>query len=497
MSPVSSRGTVDVALVGGGIMSATVGTLLRQLEPGWSIEVFERLDDVALESSGALNNAGTGHSALCELNYTPERPDGTVDVSRALGINAQFQVSRQLWAALVERGCLPAPGAFIHEVPHVSFVRGQEDAAFLARRFAALRDHPLFEGMEHSSDRRVLHEWMPLVMEGRDPAEPVAATRARHGTDVDFGALTRGMLATLARTGPGAIRLRHEVRDLRREDGGWRLAVRDRAAGATRDVRARFVFLGAGGRALTLLLRSGIPEARGYGGFPVSGMWLVCTNPAVIARHDAKVYGKPRLGAPPMSVPHLDTRVVAGRRGLLFGPYAGFSTKFLRRGSYLDLFASVRPGNVVPMVLSAAHNLRLLDYLVREVLQSPEGRVRTLREHYPGARAEDWRLSVAGQRVQVIHEDPATHTYLQFGTDVVCSADGTLSALLGASPGASTSVSIALDLLRCSFPERFAGGEWRGRLQAMIPSFGRSLHDDPGLCRRVRRATAEVLGLER
>jgi malate dehydrogenase (quinone) len=489
-------GTVDVVLVGGGIMSATLGALLKELQPGWSIEVFERLDDVAQESSHVFNNAGTGHAALCELNYTPQRPDGSVDVSKALKINEQFGVSRQFWAHLVRQGGLASPRAFISAVPHISFVRGDEDVAFLQRRSAALRGHPLFEGMEYSHDRRELAEWMPLVMTGRDPGEKVAATRAQHGTDVDFGALTHGLLGAMRRAGGVGLHLRHEVRDVRRAtDGSWRLGVADLGGGTSREVRARIVFLGAGGRALPLLLQSGIPEARGYGGFPVSGMWLVCSNPAVIERHHAKVYGKARVGAPPMSVPHLDTRMIAGRKGLLFGPYAGFSTRFLKSGSYLDLPRSVRPGNVAPLVLAAAHNVSLMGYLIGEVLQSPGGRLRALREYYPEARAGDWELRVAGQRVQVIHRDPETGTYLQFGTEVVHSADGTLSALLGASPGASTSVSIVLELLQRCFPQRFATEAWQARLSAMIPSFGRSLPDDPALCRRVRRETGEALGL--
>ena len=477
-------------------MSATVGALLKELEPGWSIEVFERLDDISLESSHVYNNAGTGHAAFCELNYTPQRPDGSVDVSKALTINELFQVSRQFWAYLVSRGHFTTPREFINAVPHVSLVRGDADVAFLQRRCEALCRHPLFEGMEYSQDRGQLAEWMPLVMDGRDPAEKVAATRAAAGTDVNFGALTHGLIRAMNRAGDLRVHLQHEVRDLkRRPDGGWRLTIKDLATGDTKHVGTRFVFLGAGGRALPLLLNSGIPEARGYGGFPVSGQWLVCVNPEAIARHHAKVYGKAQVGAPPMSVPHLDTRIVDGQKTLLFGPYAGFSTKFLKQGSYFDLPYSVRPGNVVPMVMSGVHNLSLVKYLVREVLQSSERRFRTLQEYYPTAKAEDWELRVAGQRVQVIHKDPKAGTYLQFGTEVVNSADGTLSALLGASPGASTSVAIVVELLARCFPQQLATPGWQAKLRQMIPSFGRSLPDDPALCRRVRQETSEVLGL--
>jgi malate dehydrogenase (quinone) len=489
---------VDAVLVGGGVMSATVGALLKELEPSWSIDVFERLDDLALESSHVFNNAGTGHSAFCELNYTPQRPDGSVDISKALVINELFEVSRQFWAHLVSQGHFATPRDFINPVPHVSFVGGDRDVAFLRRRFDALADHPLFEGMEYSNDRGELAEWMPLVMTGRNPAEDVAATRARAGTDVNFGALTRGLFRAMNRAGGVTVHLQHDVKDLGRlPGGGWRVRVKDLATGESQHIGARFVFLGAGGRALPLLLNSGIPEARGYGGFPVSGLWLMCLNPAVVARHQAKVYGKPRVGTPPMSVPHLDTRVIEGQKGLLFGPYAGFSTKFLKLGSYLDLPYSVRPGNIVPMIMSAVHNVPLVRYLVREVLQSSGRRLEALREYYPEGRPEDWELRTAGQRVQVIHEDPKTGTYLQFGTEVVNSADGTLSALLGASPGASTSVAIVLEVLAKCFPLRLATDAWQATLRRMIPTFGQSLPADRNLCRRVRCATSDVLDLPR
>jgi malate dehydrogenase (quinone) len=488
---------VDAVLVGGGVMSATVGALLKELQPGWTVEVFERLHDIALESSHVYNNAGTGHSAFCELNYTPQRPDGSVDVSKALKINELFELSRQFWAYLVSQGHFTTPREFVNAIPHISFVRGEADAAFLRRRYEALCTHPLFEGMEFTEDVGRMAEWMPLVMAGRDPAERVAATRARAGTDVNFGALTHGLFRAMARAGGVRLHLQHDVKNLSRlPDGTWRVTVKDLSTGRTCHTRSRFVFLGAGGRALPLLLNSGIPEAQGYGGFPVSGQWLVCLNPDVVARHHAKVYGKAQVGAPPMSVPHLDTRIIEGQPTLLFGPYAGFSTKFLKLGSYFDLPYSVRPGNIVPMIMSGVHNIGLVKYLVREVLQTSDRRLQALHDYYPGARAEDWELRVAGQRVQVIHKDPKTGTYLQFGTDVVTSADGTLSALLGASPGASTSVAIVLQLLERCFAQQLKTASWQAKLREMIPTYGVSLPDDPALCRRIRRATGEMLGLE-
>ncbi len=488
----------DVVLVGGGIMSATLGSLLRELQPDWTIEVFERLKDTAMESSHVSNNAGTGHSAYCELNYTTERADGTIDISKALKVNESFEVSRQYWSHLVEKGCFSSPQEFITSVPHISFVRGARDVAFLKKRHEALCRHPLFEGMEYTEDHKQMAEWMPLVMAGRECGETVAATRSLQGTDVNFGALTHGLFAFMQRSEKVRLRTRHEVLTLRRGQGGlWELKVKDLHTGEVFPVRARRVFLGAGGRALTLLLKSGIPEGRGYGGFPVSGMWLYCSNREVIEKHHAKVYGKAQVGTPPMSVPHLDTRRMAGQKALLFGPYAGFSTRFLKTGSYLDLPLSVRPGNFVPLLMSAGTNFGLVRYLIQQVLQSPRDRFRALEEYYPEAQSRDWSLRVAGQRVQIIHKDPKTGTYLQFGTEVVHSADGTLSALLGASPGASTSVAISLELLERCYPAFFRSGPWPERLAGMVPTFGKSLPEDPELCRKVRRSTSEVLGLPR
>jgi malate dehydrogenase (quinone) len=465
----SAEQPVDVVLVGAGIMSATLATLISELEPTWRIEVVERLDGVARESSDAWNNAGTGHAALCELNYTPERPDGSVDITKAVTINEQFALSRELWDHLHETGRLPDDG-FRSAVPHLTFVRGAQDVDYLRRRYEALRAHPRFAGLEFTDDPATIADWAPLVMADRAEGEPVAATRAADGLDVDFGTLTRHLVDDLVARGV-RVHLQHEVTGLRRRpDGTWRLRLRDRAWNAPRRRRtldARFVFIGAGGGALRLLQRSGIPEIRGYGGFPISGQFLRTTNPELVAAHRAKVYGKAAVGSPPMSVPHLDTRVVAGTPALMFGPYAGWSMKFLQQGSWTDLLRTVRPGNVVPLLAVAVHNLDLVRYLVTEVLASREARLRTLRGFMPTARGRDWELISAGQRVQVIKRGPGGGV-LEFGTELVTGADGSIAGLLGASPGASTAASAMLDLLGRCFPERAA--DWRPRLEAMMPS---------------------------
>lgn len=485
---------VDVALVGGGIMSATLGVLLKRLQPDWHFQLFERLDRVAAESSEAWNNAGTGHAGNCELNYTAERPDGTIDCHKAFRINEQFDWSLQCWASLTGEGILQ-PAEFLHTVPHLSFVSGAENVGFLKKRHAALTESHQFAGMVFSEDPARLREWLPLLMEGRTEDEPLAATRIDRGTDVDFGALTRQLIAWLDRQPDTGVFLRHEVVDLQRDAlaGFWHLKVRDESSDETYLIRARFVFIGAGGGALELLNDSGIPEADGYGGFPISGQWLRCTNPEVIGRHQAKVYGKAAEGTPPMSVPHLDTRVIGGRKELLFGPFAGFSTKFLKKGSYFDLIRSLDSDNLIPMLQAGWDNVPLTRYLIGQVLQSAEDRLDALREFYPEARADDWKLEIAGQRVQVIRDDEARGGVLEFGTEVVHAADGSLAALLGASPGASTAVAVMLEVLEACFPSRWP--EWQGVLRQIIPSLGVSLRKDEALWRRMHDWTGEVLGI--
>jgi malate dehydrogenase (quinone) len=462
--------TVDVVLIGAGIMSATLGTLLRKLDPRLRVEIFERLERAAAESSDAWNNAGTGHAGYCELNYTPERPDGSVDAKKAFLIAAQFAQSRELWRALVASGDLPSEQRFVREVPHVSFVWGDDGVRFLEARYAALSRSPLFSGMEFTTDPREIADWAPLVMDGRDETVPVAATRVAHGTDVNFGALTRHLVETLDAKPGVRLHLSHEVCTLTRDGDAWRIEVRDLATGEERELRARFVFIGAGGYSLTLLQASGIPEAAGYGAFPVSGQWLRCTNREVIARHAAKVYGKAEVGAPPMSVPHLDTRWIQGEKELLFGPYAGFTTKFLKQGSWLDLLRSVGLDNVGAVVNAGLENLDLTRYLVGQAMLSVEERVELLRAYLPTAQADDWEVQVAGLRVQIIKADGQGRGELKFGTEVVTSADGSIAALLGASPGASTAVSIMLELLARCFPERWASADWRARLARWLPS---------------------------
>jgi len=486
---------VDVLLIGGGIMSATLGVWLNQLEPGWSIRMVERLDQVALESSNGWNNAGTGHSALAELNYTPEKK-GKVEIAKAVEINEAFQVTRQFLASQVKNGVLKDPKSFINYTPHMSFVWGDENIAYLKKRYEALKASPLFAGMEFSTDPAQLKKWVPLMMEGRDPNQRVAATWSPLGTDVEWGEVTRQYVAHLRQQKTFRLDLSTEVQGIvKNPDGSWRVTARNLKDGSREAVDAKFVFIGAGGGALHLLQASGIPEGQDYAGFPVGGSFLINENPDVATLHLAKAYGKASVGSPPMSVPHLDTRVLGGKRVILFGPFATFSTKFLKEGSYFDLLTSTTTSNVWPMMKVGLDEYPLVEYLAGQLMLSDDDRLAALREYFPHARKGEWRLWQAGQRVQIIKRDADKGGVLKLGTEIVNAQDGSIAALLGASPGASTAAPIMLQVLEKVFARNVATPEWQAKIRAIVPSYGARLNDDPEKVAQAWAYTSEPLQL--
>lgn len=486
--------TADVILIGAGVMSATLGSLLKELAPDWKITIFEQLEKPGEESSNEWNNSGTGHSALCELNYTSEKTDGSIDISKAITINEQFQLSKQFWSYLVNNNQISNPHDFIMSLPHMSLVHGEDDVTFLKKRFEALSNNPLFQGMEFSDDPEKLKEWIPLIMKDRTVDQPIAATKIDSGTDVNFGSLTRKLLDNL-KSQNVAIKYNHTVDDIERtEDGSWEVKVRNFERGTLECHTAKFVFIGAGGGALPLLQKTDIPESKHIGGFPVSGEFLVCNNPEVVEQHHAKVYGKAAVGAPPMSVPHLDTRYMGGKKTILFGPFAGFSPKFLKTGSNMDLLNSVKPNNAFTMLAAGAKNIPLTKYLVQQLMLSREQKIEALQEFIPDAKSEDWDIVTAGQRVQVIKDtDGGGKGTLQFGTELISSGDGSVAALLGASPGASTAVHIMLDIFKQCFPEQLEA--WEPKIKEMIPSYGKSLAENPALTEEIHKTTAQALGI--
>ncbi|MCW0331636.1 malate dehydrogenase (quinone) [Pantoea ananatis] len=485
----------DVLLIGGGIMSASLGTLLEELQPGWKQIMVEKLDGVALESSNGWNNAGTGHSANMELNYTPERADGSIDVTKALEINEAFMISRQFWSSQVKDGVLNNPRSFINSTPHMSFVWG-DNVDYLTKRYAALQKTVLFQGMKFSTDHKQIAQWAPLVMEGRDPQQKVAATWTPVGTDVNYGEITRQLIGSLKKNDNFRLETSSEVTDFKRNsDNSWHVTIKDAKNGGERTVDAKYVFIGAGGGALKLLQKTGIPEADNYAGFPVGGSFLVTENSAIADRHLAKVYGQASVGAPPMSVPHLDTRYLDGKRVVLFGPFATFSTKFLKNGSLFDLLSTTTTHNFMPMTHVGMDNFDLVKYLIGQVMLSDDDRFASLKEYYPEAKKEDWKLIQAGQRVQIIKKDADKGGVLKLGTEIVTDQQKTVAALLGASPGASTAAPIAINVMQKLFPEQFKSAEWQEKIRKIVPAYGQKLNDNPALTQQVWDETAATLQL--
>ena len=481
----------DVVLIGAGIMSGTLGTLIKEILPEQSITIFEAQNAVATESSNEWHNAGTGHSALCELNYTAGKADGSIDITKALNINEKYQLSLEMWSYLVAKGDIENPVQFIRKLPHMSFVQGEKDVNFLRKRFEALAQHPLFEGMQFSDDRETLAKWIPLMMQNRQGNAPLAATLIERGTDVNFGELTRKLFKNLQKQGC-ELKLGHRVQNIQKTTEGWTLTVKD-SSDQILQHSCKFLFIGCGGGTLPLLQKTGIKEGKHIGGFPVSGIFMICRNPEIVEKHHAKVYGKAKIGAPPMSVPHLDTRFIEGKKSLLFGPFAGFTMKYLKHGSQLDFPLSFKPDNFATMVIAGIKNIPLTNYLIKQALLNKEQRMAELREFYPEAKSEDWDVIIAGQRVQIIKDLANERGALCFGTEVITSEDKSVAALLGASPGASTSVDAMLSVFSKCFVEKHP--ELQVKLKQIVPSYGEKLRDKPELIHEIRSKAEKWLGV--
>ncbi|CUU39978.1 MULTISPECIES: malate dehydrogenase (quinone) [Helicobacter] len=482
----------DIVLVGGGVMSFTLAAMIKELQPSAHISVYEMLEDVALESSMCWNNAGTGHQSFCELNYTPKKADGSIDITKAVSINQQYELSKEFWAYCVRVGILKEPKTFLNPVPHLSFVV-DDIVSFLKQRYETLKTCPLFSNMHYSEDRDQIKQWAPLLLEGRDDKQSIAVTYMEEGSDVNFGEIVRQFKDKLSQKDGFDVYVNHKVCDINKDGNAWLLDVLDKQNGTKKQVKTKFVFLGAGGGSFPLLQKSGIPEGRGYGGFPVGGLWLVCKNRDIIDKHHAKIYGKASIGDPPMSVPHLDTRIINDKKELLFGPYAGFNTKFLKHGSFFDFPLSMRANNLLPMIQAGIDNVPLTVYLIKQILMLDRQRMKKLNVFIPAAEFKDWRAMFAGQRVQIIKKDANGRGSLQFGTEVITSQDGTLAALLGASPGASTVVNIMLQVLERCFGDKMNSSDWREKLTQMVPSYGRSMEENITRFNECRSKTAETL----
>ena len=488
-----SANTYDAILVGAGIMSSTLAVLLHELEPELRLLLVERLPSAGLESSCAKNNAGTGHAANCELNYTPSQEDGSISTSKAFQINKSFEQSLEFWASLTEKGKL-IPKTFLNKLPHISLVFGDKDISLLKKRFSELSSHAAFAQMEFTEDHGELKNWIPLIMEGRKQSEKIAATRIQRGTDIDFGNLTRSYINQIEEANSIEINYSTNVENLQQDnEGDWYLSL-EGGVKNNRIVRSKFVFLGAGGGALTLLQKSRIPEGLSYAGFPVSGKWLICEEEKSTKTHNAKVYGNAAVGAPPMSVPHLDTRWIDGKRSLLFGPFAGFSSNFLKYGSKLDLFRSIKATNLFSMLQAGFGNIDLGKYLLNQLTQTNEDRIETLKRFLPMVSPNDWKLSIAGQRVQIIKQT-SKGGVLKMGTEVVTSSDGSLAALLGASPGASTAVTIMLEVLNRCWSEKMKSSKWKNKMLELFPSLGSDINSNQEALLAIRKRNDFLLKL--
>ncbi|NMT64961.1 malate:quinone oxidoreductase [Marinobacter orientalis] len=483
---------MNVIIIGAGIMGTTFATLAKEMVPDLDITILERLDGPGEGNSSAFWNAGTGHEANCELNYTPVDEE-VISVEKALKIHAQFNVAKQFWAYLIEKGAIKDPTTFINQTKHCTIV-SEPAIQELKLRFKEMSAHHFFEHMRYSEDFDEIKSWIPYTMEERPRHEKMAATVIETGTDVNFGALTEQMAEYAVNDLGVRIEYGTHVRRVHRSPTG-RWVIEAVSKGVPVQHKADVLFVGAGGGAFPLLKRSHLPFRSRFAGFPVGGRFLQAQISEEQARYyTAKTYGKAKVGAPPMSVPHLDLRVVDGKHYLLFGPFASFKPVLERGRGFFDYLTSIRLHDIPGLLNVALEHFPLVKYLVSESFKGEKSMFEELDSFAPGlSKKFDWKPIAAGQRVQIIKDGD-----LQMGTEIVVSKDKTYGTLLGASPGASVSPEVMLRCLEQLLPSIFSKEEARKKKQEMFPEDDLdTLINAPDRYREIRDAVNRQLGITR
>ena len=480
-----------ITLIGGGIMSLTLGVLINEIYPDYPINLIEKLSDISLESSSALNNAGTGHAGYCELNYTPQEKNGEINISRAININEMFENSLEFWAYLETKYKFFDCKKFLKKTPHISFVKGDKNIIFLKSRYESLKKQPLFKEMEFSDDPKIIHQWAPLLNFKNEKKERYAATRVEHGTDINFGEISIQLLNLLKKNKKFHLYTNSNVEKISvLKDGLIDLKIKNQINKNIIEIKSNRIFIGAGGQSIALLQKMGLKETNGYAGFPISGKWLICNNKEIVKRHNAKVYSQVFDNAPPMSIPHLDLREIDGKQYLLFGPFAGFTFKFLKQGSNLDLPKSIRINNIRSLIIVFLKNFSLLIYLIKQSLMNHASRMKQLRYFYEDAKDSDWKLLDAGKRVQIIKNCPFEGSKLEFGTEIIFSQNKRICALIGASPGAS----ISANAMSKVFIGMFGKNKYVN-LKKIISSYGSNLNSSSMKTKKFRTKIYTKIGL--
>lgn len=481
---------MKVIVIGAGIMGTTFAVLAKELAPELDVTILERLEGPGAGNSWVFNNAGTGHEANCELNYTPVDEE-VISVEKALKIHAQFNVAKQFWAYLVNKGAIQDPKTFINQTKHCTIV-SESAIEELRLRFKEMSAHHFFEHMQYSEDFDEIERWLPYLMEGRPRHEKMAATVIETGTDVNFGALTEQMANYAVNELGVKIEYGTHVKRVHRSPAGSWLVETERMGNAVQ-YKADVLFVGAGGGAFPLLKKSHLPFRARFSGFPVGGRFLQAAITREQAdQYRAKTYGKAKVGAPPMSVPHLDLRVANGQHYLLFGPFASFKPVLEKGRGFIDYLRSMRLHDLPGLLNVALEHFPLVKYLVSETFKGESSMLAELENFAPGiSRKFDWKAVEAGQRVQIIKDGD-----LQMGTEIIVSSDKTYGTLLGASPGASVSPEVMLRCLEQLLPAVVAGDEARQKLKDIFPEDSLdTLSHNPERYREIRDVVNQTLGI--